>query len=396
MFPSRAFSLAPLVVQGFACSMAMMAFAALVGPIGRTVGLSPWQMGTVVTLSGMAWVLAAPLWGRASDRLGRRPVLLTGIVGFALSYLVLCLFIVWSLRALPAEGVILLGLVLARSVGGVFFAAVPAASVALIADHVPAERRTRAMATMGMANGASMVIGPAVVGLMAPWGIEAPLLVVCLLPLLAAGVLWWRVPRAAPVSGTASLPPPRLHDPRLRLPVLAAFVSMGSVAVAQVVVGFYVIDRLALSPQQGAQAAGMVLATVGVSLVLTQALVRHLSMAPVRLIRWGAVCAALGFLAAGMASSLPVLCVGYGVAAMGMGMIWPSVSVLAAAAVEAHEQGAAAGAVAAAQGLGTVVGPLLGTGIYALQTSGPYWLVATVMAAVAIFAQRTPKNGGAE
>ena len=85
-----------------ACTMAMMAFVAVVAPVARVLGLQPWQAGATVTVSGALWMLLARVWGTASDRRGRRPVLLLGVAGVCVSYAAMCLAIDASLRVLPS------------------------------------------------------------------------------------------------------------------------------------------------------------------------------------------------------------------------------------------------------------------------------------------------------
>ena len=75
---SVSFNLRPLLIANMACTMAMMAFVSLIGPIARVLGLATWQAGAAVTVSGVIWMLLARPWGQASDRLGRRRVLLLG------------------------------------------------------------------------------------------------------------------------------------------------------------------------------------------------------------------------------------------------------------------------------------------------------------------------------
>ncbi len=72
-------NLRPLMFETFVCTVAVMSFVALIGPVARTLGLAPWQAGMTVTVSGIAWMLMARVWGIASDRLGRRRVLLSGL-----------------------------------------------------------------------------------------------------------------------------------------------------------------------------------------------------------------------------------------------------------------------------------------------------------------------------
>ncbi len=186
--------LRPLMFETFVCTLAVMSFVALVGPLARKLGLAPWQAGAAVTVGGIAWMLAARPWGIASDRHGRRRILLGGLAGFALSYGSLCLFIVlalhWTLPTLLAFA----GIVLLRGLAGGFYAAVPACTAALVADHVEAQRRAAALAGLGAASAIGMVIGPGLAGLLATHGLVLPLLVTGALPLvalLAALLAWW-------------------------------------------------------------------------------------------------------------------------------------------------------------------------------------------------------------
>ena len=67
---ARPFDLRPLLIANMACTMAMMAFVSLIGPLARVLGLAAWQTGAEVTVSGLLWMLLARPWGLASDRLG--------------------------------------------------------------------------------------------------------------------------------------------------------------------------------------------------------------------------------------------------------------------------------------------------------------------------------------
>jgi MFS family permease len=371
----------------------MMAFTAMMGPIGRSLSLEPWHMGTALTISGMAWVITARPWGMASDRHGRRPVMLVGLTGFALSFAALCLFTSWALISRPALWLAFAGLVICRTLAGACFAVVPTAGTALIADHLPPQNRSRAVATVGMASGASMVLGPALTGLLALQGFSLPLAAIALLPFIALAGIWWGLPKAPRPQHKAQPPaPPRWHDRRLRAPALAALVAMGSVAVAQIIVGFYAIDRLDLTPAQGAQVAGLALTAVGVALIGAQMVVRLLPLAPHSLIRIGALISALGFGAVVLVENKWGLYGCYFLAAAGMGLIWPSLSAQAANAVSPEEQGAAAGTITAAQGLGTIIGPLLGTLLYGLSPWAPYAVVAVLLVGLFALHRASPQQ----
>lgn len=372
-----------LMAAVFSGSLAMMAFVALIGPVARSAGLEPWQAGLTVTASGVMWMLSARPWGSASDRLGRRPVLMVGAVGFTLAYWALCLFVDGLLRWEVPVVVAVVGLVLLRALVGGTYAAIPAAGNALIADRVAPAQRAQAMAQLGTGSGAGLVVGPALAALLVPYGLSVPLLATAALPFLACVALWWLVPRVPPKPG-----PMRrrlaLTDARLRRPLAVGFAAMFSVAIAQVSVGFYAMDRLGLSPEAAAQAAGAALMAVGVALVVSQGVASRLKIAPGRMVRIGTVVAALGFGSVLLADRGWMLAACYGVAALGMGWVFPGFAAMAANAVEASEQGAAQGAVGAAQGFGMVVGPVAGTLLYGVMPALPYALASALLLLVAL------------
>lgn len=379
-----AFNLKPLLAANMACTMAMMAFVAIVGPLARQLRLPAWQAGAAVTVGGVLWMLLSRRWGAASDRRGRRAILLTGVGGFALSYWAMCAVLVMSLQFMPSALLVFVGLLLTRGAIGAFYAAIPSTGQALIADFIPPERRAGVMASLGAANAVGMVLGPALAAALAQYSLSLPLYVTALLPAMAWLVLWRALPRRE--HHAAALPSAlQLNDARLRRPMAVAFIAMFCVAIAQITVGFFAIDRLHLGPGAAARAAGIALTAVGVGLIASQLVVRRLDWPPLRLIRTGAVVAALGFGATAMVGTAAWLAACYFVAAAGMGWVFPAFAALAANAVEGHEQGAAAGSVGAAQGLGIVLGPLAGTLLYEFGAGVPYLLVALLLAGVALW-----------
>lgn len=387
-------NLKPLIIAYMSCTMAMMAFVSLIGPISRSLHLAPWQAGAVVTVGGVLWMLLSRPWGALSDKRGRRPVLLIGVGGFMLAYWAMCAVLILSLHLQAAPWVVFIGLLITRGAIGGFFAAIPTTSQALIADHIAPARRANVMASLGAANGIGLVAGPAMAAMLAKYGLDLPLYLTALLPLLALLILWRRLPRTTVVNDIkpASL---RLGDARLRQAMLVAFAAMFSVAVGQIAVGFFAIDRLGLEPESAAQAAGFALTLVGVGLITSQLIVRKLSWTPHRLIRVGGLISAAGFAAVALVNSQWMLMLCYFFAAAGMGWIFPAFSALAANAVEPHEQGAAAGSIGAAQGLGIVLGPLAGSLLYEVSPGVPYVLVGILLVLVALFAATGPTKNKA-
>ncbi|PZT33689.1 MFS transporter [Stenotrophomonas maltophilia] len=377
-----------LVLAALIGTMAMMSFVAVIGPVVRLLGLSEWHAGLSVTAAGVLWMLAARRWGQLSDRIGRKRVLLLAMGAYTGVYLALAMFIDVALQVTPPVVVSVLVLVGARGLIGLFYAAVPPTAAALIADQAPAGQRTQFLARLGSANALGMVLGPAAAGWLAYTHLSLALYVAALLPLLALALLAWRLPSTAPAAAASSArrTPLRRLDRRLRLPQLAAFLAMVSVTIAQVTVGFFAIDRLGLAAAEGARMAGIALTAVGVGLILAQALVMKLEVPPRRWIVLGALTAGIGFASVAAVQQPWQLPAAYALAAFGMGFVFPSFQALAADAVQAHEQGAAAGTVAAAQGLGMVAGPMLGTLLYRGGPSMPYLLVGVLLLLLCVLA----------
>lgn len=385
------FNLRPLLIANMACTMAMMAFVSLIGPIARVLGLATWQAGAAVTVSGVIWMLLARPWGQASDRLGRRRVLLLGTGGFTLAYWALCVFIDASLKLLPSATLAFIGLVLGRGLIGVFYASIPVGGYALIADNIEPGHRAKAMASLGAANACGLVLGPAIAALLARHSLSLPFYAMALLPMVGFLVLLKQLPR----QELHLKQPPKavnLTDPRLRRPLVVAFVAMLCVSIAQITVGFFALDRLKMNPADAAQTAGIALTMVGLALICSQLLVRKLEWSPLRMIRVGAIVSGLGFAGSMFADTAWILWLCFFVSAAGMGWIFPSFAALAANAVEASEQGATAGSVGAAQGFGVVIGPLVGTLIYAVEPRLPYLVAAALLLLIACWpAPRQPR-----
>lgn len=363
---------------------AMTAFIPVIGPIIRELGLSEWHSGLIITVAGVLWMLMARTWGRISDRRGRKPVLLTAVTGFILSYALLALSLNWMLIQPPGLWLILALLIVFRGLMGVFYAAIPTASAAHIADTTSLERRSAGMAQLGAANGVGMVLGPMFGSLLVPFSLVMPLYVAAALPVFGALLIAVKLPGHKPTDA-APTRPVRLSDPRLRLPLLAMLMAMIGVVTAQMTVGFFAIDQLHLDSQGAARLAGLAMTTVGVVLIVVQIAVSRLpKVAPRQFMLLGALVGATGFALVTQATSAAAIIVCYGLMAAGIGPIFPSVQTLASQSVDADEQGVAAGSVTAVQGFGTVITPMICTLLYEITPATPYALAAVVLALLAL------------
>jgi DHA1 family tetracycline resistance protein-like MFS transporter len=120
-----------------------------------------WQIGLLLSTNAMFGFFSGPIWGRLSDRYGRKPMLLISQFGTLAGFLMLALS-----RGMPM-------LYASRIVDGIFGGNFPIAK-AVIGDVVPPQERSRHMSNIGVAHVLASLVGPGLGGLLSEWGILAP------------------------------------------------------------------------------------------------------------------------------------------------------------------------------------------------------------------------------
>jgi MFS transporter, DHA1 family, tetracycline resistance protein len=376
--------------------MALMALNAVFGPALRNFNIPDWQAGAMLSLAGVFMMLSGAPWGRLSNRLGRKKVVVTGLAGMGISLLVIAAVIHAGLNATLSVLAITVALFVLRSTMYFSYGAVPVASQAWVADHTPPEKRSAGMAAIGASQGIGMILGPAIAAVLSRLGLGVPFWVVGMIPL--AGMIL--VVLCLPSSG---LPPQKTNqvrlsilDPRIRRPILTAFACMFVIMTPQLTVGFLAIDILKLVPKDAAAASGAALTSVGVAFLIAQILVSKLAWPARRLALFGAPFAALGF---GMTpivlQTMPVvwvLCAGFFVAAFGLGMLWPAFQAACANSVKPEEAGEAAGHITSAMGAASVLGPLIAGALYSLSPLAPYLFDALILISLLVLWRTGAKN----
>ncbi len=387
-----------LMIVNLLCVAAMMAFLAVVGPIIRALHMQEWHAGVVVACVGVAWMVMARYWGKKSDKIGRKPILLLGVLGVGVAYLLLALYLNFALLSLPSVLVSFGLLLLTRTLIGVFYAAIPVVSNALIADKMAAHERTGHMAKLGASSGLGMILGPAAAGYLATYGLAVPLYAFAILPMIAACLIYKAIAKT-PQQRADAVAPAKWNDGRLRLPMIAAFLTMYSVVTSQVCLGFFVMDTLAFDAGHSAKVIGYILALIGVCLILAQIIVSHCpSLTAKRCLLLGSMVAVVGYaLVFSILGSAVLLGLGFCLAGFGIGLIFPAFQAMAANNVGEAEQGVAAGAVSSAQGLGMIIGPLASTALYGLDAIFPFVVVALafmLLALLTLVQKNAPRQHG--
>lgn len=136
-------------------------------------GWAEMHVGGLLTVYALASFFTAPLWGSLSDRIGRKPLILTGLIGFSLSFIIFALFVDY----LPI-------LYLSRIVGGLFSGALYTAVTGFIGDLSSDEERNKYMGFMGMSIGLGFIFGPAIGGILGDISIATPFITSAILTAL--------------------------------------------------------------------------------------------------------------------------------------------------------------------------------------------------------------------
>jgi len=365
------FSVVIIDLIGFGIMMPVLPFYA------REFGASATTLGFLFTVYAAAQFLCAPAWGRLSDRIGRRRVMLTTIAGTALALLGL-----GFARSL-------LWLFVARALGGAFAANIGVAS-AYITDVTPEQDRTRWMGMLGACFGIGFVLGPAIGGALAPFGYAIPMFAAAGL----AGANWihaaFSLPeppvRARGLEGR-SRPVGVLRVPLVRRLCVANFVFTLAVTQLETVFAFFMGDRFGYDAREVA----VLLITMAVVMGAIQGGAMKTLAA-----RWserslaiaGSLLLAVGFLALPRAPSVALLLVPLVLRAI----LQPALMSMVSLTAQPGARGSVMGTFQASASLARVLGPIAAGWLYDRQLAAPFFVAGALLVAVAAQVRGLPSR----
>jgi DHA1 family tetracycline resistance protein-like MFS transporter len=337
-------------------------------------GASPSTVGLLVASFSIAQLVFAPVWGRVSDRIGRKPVLIASLVGTAAGSLLTGLAgTLWLLFA-------------GRIIDGISGASVSVAQAA-VADIAEPAQRARLLGLLGAAFGLGFVAGPAIGALAVLGGPHVPFFIAAALAGINAVVAWKRLPETKPHPSELATPSPSERDRGGEFArgkgtsglLLVTFLGLLAFSAFEATFALFVEGRLDL----GESSTYGVFAAIGVAIVLVQ--VRLVGPTVRRLGERHAVAAGLVANGAGLAllgrvHSWALLAPALGLLTIGQGLITPTLASMVAGRVGSRRLGQGLGFQQAAGGLARVVGPLAGgVAFQHVAPSAPYAAGAVVV-----------------
>jgi MFS family permease len=349
-------------------------------------GASPAMAAAVIAVFSAAQMVAAPLWGRLSDRIGRKPVLIAALIGSSIGSLVTGLAgVLW---------VLFLGRVLDGASGSSY-----AVGQAAVADLAQPADRPRLLGLLAAAFGVGFVAGPLIGSIAALGGRELPFFVAAALAAGNAIVALVRLPSGRSAGRSAGMPagqsaglgpkPGRLAlwgaaGPAVRRLAVLSLVAMVGFAGFEATFAMLVEHRF---PDVGDPTVYGLFALIGLLMVLVQTRIvgpvnarlgtRSTLRTALSLVAAGMVVLAMGGGWAGLAVALVLLVVGQGV-------FGPTLSNATVETVGADGRGSALGLQQSAGAFGRILGPLLAGVLFGRVAVGAPYLVAAALAVAAL------------
>ncbi len=358
---------------------------AIIPMLGREMGFGEIAINSLISGAALMYFLSAPRWGRLSDRFGRKPMIVIGLVGCAVGTL---LFNVaaWAGLVGILSGAVLYGLLLlSRMVLASIMCAVQPSAMAFVADTTTVEQRTAGLSKMTAANGIGSMVGPGLT-VFAAFSLLTPLYIYAFMALAMAVIVLKWLPESRDIHERRREKKLSYFDPRIRGYIFLGVILYMMMAVFQQTLGYYFQDVLHLNASQTTQKYGQGMIVSSAVMLFTQlVLVQRFNWSPAFLLKLGIPILLCAFIITALASSFTVLLCAMALFGLGIGLAGPGYAAGASLKVSRQEQGAVAGLISAAPGLGFVVGPLIGGAVYQISPQAPYIMAALVFIPLGIY-----------
>jgi DHA1 family tetracycline resistance protein-like MFS transporter len=427
--PSASATRGPLLVVFLTVFIDLLGFGIVlpvlprqVAPYLDAIGLPPLGGGAGGAVIGLLFAVFSlmqfvfsPIWGRLSDRVGRRPILLLSLTGSVIFYAVYGYAVSVPVDPAPTRSAALwaLGLILLARIGAGIAGASVGTAAAVIADCTTPENRARGMALIGIAFGGGFTLGPLIAyfGLavfdQARWGVGAIASLLSLVALVIA-LLVFRETRQPGAKAAKEFPSVERGLAVLRMPtvgglVLVYFLSIVAMAGFESTLALFTEKAFGMADDSNF----LVFAAIGFVLLLAGGCYRPLAK---RLPERRLLTTGVGLMLVGMAALAAVAAgvTGRGLVAgpgdpwrwafyasaalvvVGFAFINPSVSALISRRADADRQGEVLGVNQSFASLGRIIGPLTGMSLFSLHASRvlPYAVAALLLVAVAALVPR--------
>ncbi|WP_423802311.1 MFS transporter [Neobacillus sp. SAB-20_R2A] len=344
-----------LVMVGFGIIIPVLPFYA------EEMGANPTELGLLMAVYSLMQLIFAPMWGRLSDRIGRKPVMMIGITGLALSFFI---------QAISTE---LWMLFVARILGGILSSANMPTAMAYVADITTEENRGKGMGIIGAAVGLGFVFGPAVGGIFSKISLSMPFFLASGSAAITLVLVFLLLKESKHVTGQASEEKSSIWKAFTRevsvLFFVQLFISL-SLSGLEATFAYFAAEKAGLDSTQ----LGYIFMIMGFGGALVQGgLVGRLTKkyGESAVIQGGMIVSAIGFGLILLVDNFTTAAIYLTIFGLGNGVIRPSVSSLLTKTSSAGH-GSSTGLLSSFDSLGRIIGPPLGGWLFSLAIGLPY------------------------
>lgn len=324
---------------------------------------APYHLGLMLSLYSAMSFFLSPVWGGLSDSIGRRPIIMIGVLGFSVSFFLFGISEqnLWMMYA-------------SRLLGGAFSGAATACCIAYIADITTEENRTKGMGLAGMSIGLGFIFGPAFGGLLSVFGVAIPFFAASLLS-LGTLVFAWFVLKESHNADREARPEKResrwkaFAGPLKHLYILSFLVSF-TLAGLESSLQYFQMSKIGASSLE----MGMMFAISGIAGAIIQGYVVRKKIKKGQestAILIGLVVSGIGFLLILLSMDFWTAALYVTVFGIGNALIRPCVtSLVTQKSTVGH--GVASGLISSMDSLGRILGPITGTLLYHYNMNYPF------------------------
>jgi DHA1 family multidrug resistance protein-like MFS transporter len=341
----------------------------------ESMGAGGTELGLLVASYAVMRLICAPIWGSISDKVGRKPILMIGILGYGITMVLFGLATqLWMLFA-------------ARILSGVLSSATSPTTMAYIGDSTSEEDRSGGMGIMGAAVGLGTIFGPALGGILAGESLSVPFFIAGGMSILALILITIFLPESLPVEARQpslkGIQLPEVHlwwqaitSPIGILLILVLLLTSGMM-IFYGIFGLYALERF----NYGTEEVGIIFMVVGLVSAITQGLLtgpltKRWGESPV--IKVSMLVSSLGFILMVLADTFWTVMLSIGVFIFATSLLIPTVTSLTSKRAESM-QGMAMGLSNSFMSLGRIIGPLWAGFVFDINLILPYISGAVIM-----------------
>lgn len=351
------FAIMFLVMVGFGIIIPVLPFYA------EDIGASPTQLGLLMSVYSIAQFLFAPMWGRISDRIGRKPVIMIGIFGLSLSFFMMGISSsLWMLFV-------------ARIVGGILSSANMPTVMAYVADITTAEERGKGMGIIGAATGLGFVFGPALGGIFSKISLTMPFFIAGASSIITFFIVMLVLKESLVKDNSVREKDKKASlweaakGPQAVLFILQLFISV-SLAGLEATFAYFSAEKAGLDSVK----LGYIFMIMGLASAVVQGgLIGKLTkrFGEGFVIQMGIIVSAIGFGLVLFVNSFSTAAIFLTIFGVGNGVIRPTVSALLTK-TSSLGYGSSTGLLSSFDSLGRIIGPTLGGWLFSVSIGLPY------------------------